>query len=182
MRSSFISAAVGGLILLLGVRAGAVLTTVTSIDTGFCDVLSVPSTVDELGGMGGIVLPSQPALPTLFPVGERILTGALGSSPNVTACGAAGGILDSAAIPNQRVAITNLNSVAYSDLWYVADLNTFLTNVDGGVAGAGGVTLSAFKIDAVGTNTPLIAESILADGIFAPGETWTFILQDWANN
>ena len=40
----------------------------------------------------------------------------------------------------------------------------------------------AFRIDAIGVNIPLIAEvgGVLA-GVFEPGETWTFVLQDYAN-
>ena len=177
MRSSLRFTSLVGLLLLFGLRADAVSTNVTHIDLPTCDVLSVPGTVDEIGGVGGIVLPSQP-FGTVFPVGEQIRTGAFGSAGSPSVCPSA---LDSSLIPNQRVGIINLQPWAYTDLWYVADLNTTISNVDGGVAGAGG-PLVAFKIDAVGLNTPLIAESILADGIFAPGEMWTFVLQDWSNN
>ncbi len=173
MRSSSRFSALVGLMLLPGLGAEAVVTNVTSFDTPTCDVLSVPAIVDELGGTGGIVLPSQP-FSTVFPAGEQILTGAFGSSPPVTACSS---VIDASLIPNQRVGIINLQPFAYTDLWYVADLNTYIGNVDGGING-----LSAFKIDSVGLNTPLIGESLLVDGIFAPGEMWTFILQDWSNN
>jgi len=77
------------------------------------------------------------------------------------------------------VSITNLNTVAFSDVWYVADGDTTITNVDGNVTING---LSSFKIDAVGVNTPLVSEvgGILA-GTFEPGETWNFIIQDYVN-
>ena len=80
-------------------------------------------------------------------------------------------------IANALVSITNLNAIAFSAVWYVADYDTTLTNEDGKVLG----TVSAFRIDAVGINTPLVAESGAFDGIFAPGETWTFIIQDYFN-
>jgi hypothetical protein len=44
------------------------------------------------------------------------------------------------------------------------------------------LTALAFEIDAVGANTPLVSEvggSIA--GVFEPGETWTFIIQDYTN-
>ena len=39
----------------------------------------------------------------------------------------------------------------------------------------------AFNIDWVGLNTPLVFESFVADTIFAPGETWKFVIQDYFN-
>jgi hypothetical protein len=65
---------------------------------------------------------------------------------------------------------------------YVADPDT---------TGVGGTTISnedglvnlgqAFRIDTVGINTPLVNESMLANGVFQPGEFWTFIIQDYQN-
>ena len=70
----------------------------------------------------------------------------------------------------------NLNSISFSDVWYVAEPGTFFTNDDGTING-----MHAFQIDAVGANTPLISESINPNGIFEPGEFWTFIVQDYSN-
>ena len=39
----------------------------------------------------------------------------------------------------------------------------------------------AFRIDTVGVNTPLVSESITSDGIFEPGEIWSFIIDDYLN-
>ncbi|MBA7694134.1 hypothetical protein ES703_102741 [subsurface metagenome] len=64
----------------------------------------------------------------------------------------------------------------WTDLWYVADPETALTNDDGWINGE-----LAFKIDAVGVNTPLVWESVAFDGIFIPGETWEFIIQNYTN-
>jgi hypothetical protein len=41
--------------------------------------------------------------------------------------------------------------------------------------------MSAMRIDATGTNTPLVAGDTGNDGIFSPGETWQFIIQDYVN-
>ncbi|MGH7288106.1 MAG: PEP-CTERM sorting domain-containing protein [Myxococcota bacterium] len=59
----------------------------------------------------------------------------------------------------------------------MADPETFLSNQDGLVNG-----LLAFKIDAVGLNLPLIFESAAVDGIFAPGETWHFVIDSYSNS
>jgi hypothetical protein len=144
-----------GAVLLAALPAVAIPTAVVGVDTPGCDVLVVPPPlVDELG--------------TGFPPGELIGSGAV---PTVTsAC------LPDAPPPNALVSIINLNAIAFSDLWYVADPETGLTNVDGLING-----MLAFKIDAVGVNVPLVFESILFDGIFAPGETWSFIIQDYAS-
>jgi hypothetical protein len=77
---------------------------------------------------------------------------------------------------NAIVTIVNSNSVAFLDLWYVAEPETTLSNADGLVNG-----LPAFKIDKVGTNQPLVSESIANDGVFAPGERWRFLIQDYVN-
>ena len=143
---------------LSALPAVAMPTTVTSSDTGLCDVLVVPSEVDELGDW-------------LLPPDERI--GALERplfSP-VAACPS------SLLFPDLVVMITNFTSTAFRDLWYVAEPETSLTNEDGLVNG-----LRAFKIDAVGINLPLIFESAAVDGIFAPGETWHFIIDDYINS
>jgi hypothetical protein len=149
-----------GAVLFLALPVSAVPTLVVGADTPTCDVLAVPTTVlDELG--------TAPP----FPVGEQIATAAAPST--YTPCA---GVPDNPLIANVVVSITNLNAVAFSDVWYVANYDTTLSNVDGTV-----LSVSAFRIDAVGVNTPLIFESILADGIFAPGETWQFVIQDYTN-
>ncbi len=145
-----------GLGLLLASPAGAVPTSLTSFDTPPCDVLVVPLVVDELG-VG-------------FPPDELI--SATDSLTNLTACSTA----PDHPAPNALVTMTNLTPTDFAEVWYVADPETFLTNVDGIAAG-----MLSFKIDAVGVNMPLVFESILFDGIFAAGETWEFIIQDYAN-
>ena len=151
-----------GMALVFSVPATAVVTAVTPLDTPLCDVLSVPAVVEELGN-------TPP-----FPVGEQIASAPLGSSPPFSPC--PGGV-DSPFVPNQRVSITNLNSVAFIDVWYVADPETNISNTDGTVN-----FFSAFHIDNVGSNQPLISESLIADNIFDVGETWVFVIQDFASN
>jgi hypothetical protein len=138
--------------------ANAVPTIVTYVDTPEQDVLMVPSNVDELG-QG-------------FPWGEMIESSAINT--NLTAC--TGAPYDNPAIPNALVSITNCTLAAWSDLWYVRDPETTLTNYDGVVNGQ-----FAFKIDYIGMNVPLVYESITANAIFEVGETWSFIIQDYSN-
>ena len=143
--------------LLLASAAGAVPTTVVSVDTPPCDSLAVPTDVDELGTVG------------VFPPDESIL-----ASSTVTAIAACTATWHGT--PNALVSMTNTTTTSFANVWYVADPETTLTNVDGLVNG-----MLSFKIDAVGVNTPLIFESLAFDGIFTAGETWHFIIQDYAN-
>jgi len=158
-------AALVGAALLIAAPAIANPVFVVSADTPGCDVLAIPGSpvvLEELGDPAGG-----------FPVGERI--GVATAPSTYTPCGS---VPDNAVLPNALVSITNLNSTAFSAVWYIADYDTTLTNEDGKVLGA----VSAFRIDAVGLNTPLISESGVADGIFSPGETWDFVIQDYFNS
>jgi len=96
-------------------------------------------------------------------------------------------------MPNALVVMTNLTDRALTDLFYVADVtpgagglgNTTFSNIDG-LAGQTPPLMPfaapAFRIDSIGANRPLIFESIAANNIFEPGETWHFIVQDYAND
>ncbi len=86
-----------------------------------------------------------------------------------------------------QVRMTNMTDRALADLYYVADGTptapvTSISNYDGWI---GNPSMSdareAFRIDAVGVNTPLVNESMTADGILEPGESWEFVLQDYAH-
>jgi hypothetical protein len=154
------TAALIGAALWIALPASAVPTIVVGADTPTCDVLpfSAEGTlVDELGEVPP------------FPVGEQIAASA--TTTTLTACASA---TDSGLTANALVSITNLNAIAFSAVWYVADYDTTITNIDGTV-----LLASAFQIDAVGSNQPLVSESGAADGIFASGETWVFIIQDY---
>jgi hypothetical protein len=75
------------------------------------------------------------------------------------------------------VSMTNLTQIAWSEVWYVADPETSLTNDDGTINGE-----LAFKIDngPGQLNQPLVYEDN-PNGIFEPGETWEFVIQNYAN-
>ena len=87
---------------------------------------------------------------------------------------------DNPNLPNPLVGITNLTGLSWTSVWYVADFYSGaippMANDDGWINGG-----RAFKIDSFGLNTPLIYESIAFNGIFEPGETWEFVIQDYFN-
>jgi len=85
--------------------------------------------------------------------------------------------------PSALVIMTNLTDRDWDNLWYVADRETTLSNVDGVASSFAAPDFAglAFRIDAIGMNRPLIAESMTADGIFESGETWEFLIQDYGN-
>ncbi len=156
------SAVLAGAVLLIALPAGANPINVTSLDTPSCDALAVPgTTVDELG------------LAPNFPVDERISSTA--GTTTVVGC-------PSSSLPlatNALVSITNLTPFDFTDLWYAADVGTTFTNIDGEINGP---LALGFKIDFEGINQPLLVDAASIDGIFAPGETWQFIIDGYSNS
>ncbi|MDQ7013815.1 MAG: PEP-CTERM sorting domain-containing protein [Planctomycetota bacterium] len=113
----------------------------------------------------------------LFPQDELIST--ISTLTNQPACVAT----DDPNMPNALVEMTNLTGAYWDNLFYVGDPETSLSNVDGlafSYAAPGDVGL-AFRIDTLGVNRSLVFESMASDGIFEPGETWAFIIQDYSN-
>jgi len=139
--------------------AYAVPTTVTSLDTPKCDVLSVPTSVDELGT-------------TIFPLNELISSKWLGPTPQI-ACP-----MSFVGIPSQLIEITNLTSTTWSQVWYAGNSTTAISNDDGLINQE-----EAFLINNLPTdmNNPLIFESGPVDNMFQPGETWRFIIDGYGN-
>ena len=96
--------------------------------------------------------------------------------------------LDSSLIPNPVVDIRNLSGRPWVEVWYVASPDTTITNFDGEADDiAFGPLQEAFRIDYMvsdpgGIHHPLISESLTPDGIWEPGESWQFILQDYTNS
>ena len=84
---------------------------------------------------------------------------------------------------NIRVEITNLTNRTFTDVYYVADMGTSLTNVDEFVADGNtpAVFVAAFKIDNIGLNQPLVAEvgGTIAN-VFEPNEVWEFVIQNFS--
>ena len=133
-------------------------TVVSQNDVLHCDPLVTPSLVDELG------------LPGVFPADEIVTASAtITFSP---ACAASDGPTF-----NFVLEIQNFSGQDFTAVWYVADPGTTISNWDGFINGE-----LAFKIDNVGSNQPLISESMAPNGIFQFGEIWTFILDDYASS
>jgi hypothetical protein len=165
LTSSLASIAAAALLLLPPTIASAVLTVVTSQETPSCDVLQNLTLVDELG------------LAPIFPANELIDASA--TQTTLSACPAT----DNPNLPNALIRMRNLTPTPWFDLHYVADPN---------IAGIAGTTISnedglvnlgqAFRIDTIGVNKPLINESINPNGLFEPGEFWTFVIDDYQNS
>lgn len=115
-----------------------------------------------------------------FPRDERIE--AVATFTQQSACA----MDDDPSVPNSLVVMTNLTTTTWRELFYVGDIETTFSNIDGiastdEVPPPGALATLAFRIDSLGMNRPLVFESGAADGFFAPGETWHFIIQDYSN-
>jgi len=147
-----------------------------------CSDMVIPTVNHELGG--------GPSVGGTFSAMEDIAWTSLTTS--ASACAPT----DDPITLNTLVTITNNTGHYWNNLWFVADGELIfppsppgsflpvLTNADmkiNEVAPLGGGSLGlGFRIDNTGVNLPLTSESLSADLIFAPNETWTFIVQDWA--
>ena len=130
-------------------------------------------------GCDPLLIPSAPLADQLgfafaFPAGERISFSSI--TTDLSACVQS----DDKSIRNKLVSVTNLETFAFAELYYVAHggptPGTF-SNFDGYVNG-----VMAMKIDKAGNNFSLWSESMTPDGIFEPGETWEFIVQDYVSS
>jgi len=162
MRRLLVVAALGG----AAVSAWPLVLNVTQISLpNIQDNWTIPAVVHELG-----------TIPATFPSDELIAsadvlwTGHIPCPADYTP----------ASNPNVQVRITNLTPYNYPNVWYVADGETVISNFDE-LVGCVGFPWLAFKIDSVGVNTPLVFESMALDGVFQSGETWEFVLQNFAN-
>lgn len=147
----------------------AILTEVVHIDiNNSCDTLFIPKDVDEIGDL------------LIFPPGER-LEATTQTVTNTPACITT----NDTSIPDERVSIINFSGRDLTDVWYVANKETFISNVDG-VANDAAFALSpafqSFRIDTIGVHRALVAESGISNNIWEAGETWDFILQDYSNS
>lgn len=136
----------------------------TYFDTNHCDNQGNRQAVEELGT---IIFPPDELIDSSFVVTQ------------LSACPTH----DDPTMSNFLVTIRNLTTRNWTDLFYVGDLTTTLSNEDGLAwsAAAPGAVGQAFRIDSAGVNRNLVFESILADGVFQVGETWRFIIQDYTN-
>jgi hypothetical protein len=163
--SSILFVAMFALVLTTTVQVYALPTTmVFQDDPKHCDPLSIPKLVDEIGDPNAG-----------FPDDEILAHRDLGKTDPVC--------LDFNLIDADfLVSITNLTKKHFKEVWYVADEGTTITNYDG-FANHSSLTPTreAFRIDFAGIHHPLVFESFKADGIWASGEEWHFVLQDYFN-
>ena len=159
---SFLPGCLAVVLLAMAAPALAVPLTVAFQDMPQCDPLVPLSPFQQPHELG-----VAPAF-SLFP-GELI------SASDVITATSACPAFDTAAL-NLEVSITNLTGLTWTDLWYVHDGGTLLSNIDGKING-----MDAFRIDAVGVNTPLQSESLTSNGRFEPNETWKFVIDDYFN-
>lgn len=161
------------ILLLLPTASWALPIQVDHQDVPHCDPIFVPDNVHELG-----IAPTFSIFPDELIEAESTTT-------EQVAC-----LLDNPNVPNALVVMTNLTPTSWRDVWYVADVfnlpsrsGTLISNFDGFVHDADALFPfgEAFKIDAIGVNRPLVFESIASNGIFEPGETWHFIIDDYFN-
>ena len=114
----------------------------------------------------------------LFPPNELIVSS--WEVTQETACFDGG---DDPGILNILVTMTNLSPNSWYSVHYIADPQTLISNFDGYIGNAGLFDAEeAFKIDNIGINRPLQSESLNANLIFEPDETWVFIIQDFTND
>jgi len=132
-----------------------------------CDSHGMRQAIEELGtGM--------------FPTDELI--SAQATFTDLSACA----VSDDTGMLNTLVTMTNLSGRDWTDLFYVGDVETRLSNFDGFATTneappPDSFLTFAFRIDAEGANRNLVFESASADGVFEAGETWQFIIQDYEN-
>jgi len=95
-------------------------------------------------------------------------------------------IPDDDLVPNAVIRMSNNTGIAWKEVWYVADEETYHSNFDGWVGETSALMTTAFRIDSKvsdpgGVHHPLIGESMTPDDIFEPGEWWQFVIQDYSN-
>ena len=158
----------GGMSVVFAGQANALLTTVVAANSTTCDPLGLaggPLLIEELGTEDNYH-GTSPA----FPLSDSGISATVSVSTGV-ACASTFTV----GVGSQwELSITNETTRSFSDLWYVTDALTSITNVDGEING-----FSAFKIDGTlssNANNPLVFESLSVNEVFEPGETWTFIL------
>jgi hypothetical protein len=120
-----------------------------------------------------IFLPDELGHAAFFPLNESINTHVIPFA--TTVCVPNDGIAN-----DWSVAITNVSGIPWQDVHFVANPGYTIGNSDGMVVNFANpaVLTDAFRVDASGANNSL-AESFAADGVFAPGETWRFLVSNF---
>jgi hypothetical protein len=131
-----------------------------------CDVVPTQTLTHELGEV------------QFFPLNEAFTVNI--SPAPFTVC-----VPDDGIANDWIVDMQNVSGIAWTNLFFVADLGLTIGNADGNVidvVNAPGVVADAFRIDGTvtaGVNNNLLGESFVADEIFAPGENWRFTVSNY---
>ena len=168
--NSFVFVAFVAVFLFTAGQANALWTHVVAQDVQNCDPLGLATTA---GGTATIIDELGTSAP--FHSADEGIT-ASASQFSDLACPSSA---DPTVGMQILLSITNSTNRTFTDLWYVADPETSISNIDGKIN-----FNSAFKIDGtvtVNLNNPLISESIFTDELFSPGETWKFIIDGYFN-
>lgn len=112
---------------------------------------------------------------------EELGTGsAFPSNESIQATAKNGGALracaSDGAASSVLVDMVNQSGQSWINLFYVAEPETTIANPDFLINNR-----LAFRIDSLGLNKTLVSESMGQDGIFQVGETWTFLIDGYAN-
>lgn len=165
IRNTVLAAAtVGSLSLALPRSAHAVPVQGQYIEDNRCDPLPNTLLSHELGRN------------TAFPANEGFIDNV--GQINATVC-----------VPNDGIAndfvvqITNTSGIAWQDVHFVANPGYSVGNSDGSAVdfNNAAVLTDAFRIDNIGLNNSLV-ENFVPDNIFAPGETWRFLVSNFQHN
>lgn len=155
---------------VLATTASAYPVQVVHVDTPDCDPLFIPLDVHEIGDLA------------IFPADESLFATDLGPTPLIP-CPPN----DNPSLLEVLVDIRNTSGKVWTEVWYVANSETSITNIDGEANDIAFPPLQeVFRIDNSvsdpnGTHHPLVFESMTPDGIWEIGESWQFVLQDYTN-
>lgn len=131
-------------------------------DLPVCDRLEQMEITHELGE------------PSAFPDNELIVSSVERGQP---VC-----VGDDGMANDWLVRITNRSGTAWQDMMFVADAGFAIGNLDGSVFDvASNTATDAFMIDPFGVNRNLLFESMTANVIFEPGETWEFLVTNYTH-
>ena len=164
-RKYFVNALVISLCLFIKSNGYANPISADFINDSRCDFISNQPLSHQLG------------LAPAFPIDERVSL--LSITPNASPICVS---LDPNLSDNFEVTIKNDSPTAWKDLFLVAANGITFGNADGTVREPLdiGPFRDAFRIDALGLNANLISESLTANGIFEPNESWTFVVNDYS--
>lgn len=161
-------AAASAAALLIAPIARAVPVAGLYIEDPRCDAINTQSLPHELGEL------------TTFPLNESFFSTVTKSTTYIC-------VPDDLIVNDWEVQIRNTSGIAWNNLFFVANKGMTIGNADGNMVdtvNAPGVTTDAFRIDGTvtaGVNNNLISESGIVDEIFSPGETWTFLVTNFAD-